>query len=928
MLIRSIDRPELLQKALSSVAAQTWPAIEVVVVSANPNHSPLPNLCGTYPLRFIPTPTPLARSHAANRGLHEARGDYILFLDDDDWLAPDHIKKLAEALNENPHSVAAYSDVQRVDEGGSPLPQSPTPPFDPLRLLSANWISVHTVLFRRTMVAQGCQFDEALDHYEDWDFWLQLLQQGSFVHAPGPSAYYRIHGSSGVHELEAFYSNAALNIYRKWRARWSDAQLSAMMMRVWRMPELLVELDELNQLRAIERAHLNHERLALIRTQNQIKTLQAGVTAHEARIHDLLHSSSWRITAPMRAMARAARLTHKALRVLWRAITQPRWGLWALQHSVSTLTTRGWAGFAEDLNRQIKVVAPLTYLDWLERYEIPVSEYARLQQMANNWDRNPVISVIMPTYNSNLLWLQEAIDSVRNQIYPHWELCIADDASHSPELHALLDQYAAKDARIRWVKRETNGHISAASNNALALANGEFVALLDHDDKLHPLALWFMAEAICTHPDAGLIYSDEDKLDEEGHRCTPHFKCDYNPELMLAQNIVSHLGCFRRKLVLDVNGFRKGFEGAQDYDLALRIIERLQPHQIIHIPRLLYHWRISPGSTAQHTDAKNYAPAAALRAINEHLNRVGIKGRATSCAEAPHLQRVHFECPNPLPKVTIIIPTRDHAELLKTCVDSVFQKTTYSNFEIIVVDNGSVESATHELFIKLQEQGVIIHRDERPFNYAALNNAAAKMARGELLCLMNNDIEIITPGWLEEMVSFATQPGVGAVGARLWYPNNTLQHGGVVVGLGGVAGHAFVHQARDLPGYFWRAVLHQSYSAITAACLVIRKSIFDEVKGLDETLAVAFNDVDFCLRVRAAGYRNVWTPYAEMIHHESISRGFEDTPAKKKRFMSEAAILKERWPHVIADDPAYSPNLSLDNGNFELAHPPRVRSPI
>ncbi|MDE1942804.1 MAG: glycosyltransferase [Betaproteobacteria bacterium] len=917
ILIRSLDRAALLSKALESVAAQEGIPLEVLVVAARPGHGPLPPQCGDHPLRLIPTDAPLHRSAAANRALDAARGELLLFLDDDDWLLPGHIARLADALQARPDAVAAYSDVQPVNKSGTPEGEPFALPFDALRLLAGNWIPPQGILFRRSLLERGCRVDEALDLYEDWDFWLQAAQFGPFVHVPGVSACYRIHDSSGVHRLEPFTNPTSLALYRKWLPRLADDQLAGLMQRVWQAPELQESLrqqqDENRKLagqRAEALSSLSRQRAELTHTRELLG-------AREALIRQILASTSWRLTAPLRA----GRVVVRALR---RALRQPRWGLQMAREAWTTLASRGMQGLVNDLDRSVASALPLTYAQWCERYEVPPRQYGALRERAAAWKDAPLISVIMPTYNSDPALLEAALESVLSQVYARWELCVADDASDRPEVHELLQRYAARDERIRWVKRPVNGHISAASNSALALAGGDFVALLDHDDRLHPLALWFMAQAILTHPDAGLLYSDEDKLDADGQRCDPYFKCDFNPELMLAQNMVSHLGCYRRSLVAAVGGFREGFEGSQDYDLALRVIDHLQPQQIVHVPRVLYHWRMTPGSTSLAAEQKPYAQQSALRAVAEHLTRRGLTGDVLPCPEAPHLQRVRFALPEPAPHVTIIIPTRDRAELLSTCVDSIRQRSSYPHYDILVVDNGSSEPDALALLARLQAEGVRVLRDDSPFNFSALNNRAARQAQGTFLCLMNNDIEIVTPDWLEEMVSHAALPGIGAVGARLWYPNDTLQHCGVIIGLGGLAGHPHAGLPRGQSGYFGRAILQQSWSAVTAACLVIRKSTFDAVGGLDETLAVAFNDVDFCLKVRAAGYRNVWTPYAEMIHHESASRGAEDTPAKQRRFEGEVTLMQGRWADVIRHDPAYSPNLSLRSGNFDLAQPPRL----
>lgn len=564
------------------------------------------------------------------------------------------------------------------------------------------------------------------------------------------------------------------------------------------------------------------------------------------------------------------------------------------------------------------------YFEWVRRYGMLDGEARnRLRARVADLTLKPLISVIMPVYNTPLKFLEQAIVSVRAQLYPHWELCIADDASTDPAIRQLLERHRSEDSRIKVTYRQQNGHISASTNSALALAEGEFVALFDHDDLLAEHALFWIAEAINRHPDAGLIYSDEDKVDGSNRRFDPNFKSDLNYELLLAQNMICHLGVYRTALVRQVDGFRNGFDGAQDHDLALRVIEQLAPPQVVHVPRVLYHWRAITGSTALDAGEKNYAAEAGRRAVAEHLLRMGIDAEVLAAPEAPTMNRVRFARPSPLPMVSILIPTRDRADLLGMCLDSLVARTTYPNYEVVIVDNGSVEASTAALFARLPKERFKIVRDDAPFNFSALNNHAALVGTGSLFCLMNNDIEILTPDWLEEMVSFAVREEIGCVGARLWYPDGTLQHGGCVLGVGGVAGHAHKYLPRGYAGYFGRAQLHQSFSAVTAACLVVRRAVYEQVGGLDERLGVAFNDVDFCLQVRAAGYRNIWTPYAEMVHHESASRGDDNDPANLARFSSEIGFIQQRWGKQLRSDPAYNPNLTEYHEDFSYAWPPR-----
>lgn len=565
------------------------------------------------------------------------------------------------------------------------------------------------------------------------------------------------------------------------------------------------------------------------------------------------------------------------------------------------------------------------YRDWVRQYD--TIDAKALQGMTGRiaaLSARPLISVLLPTYNSPERWLRRALDSVIEQAYPEWELCIADDASTKRHVRRVLEEYAVRDRRIRVVFRTRNGHISAASNSALEIARGEFVALLDHDDELPPHALLEVAESIGQHPEWKLIYSDEDKIDERGRRFDPYFKPDWNYDLFLGQNCISHLGVYRTDLVRSVGGFREGFEGSQDWDLALRVTEQLGDGEIGHIPKVLYHWRAISGSTAVGLDQKNYALDAGKRAIKEHLGRVGCEAEVTTTANG-HV-RVRRRLPACPPMVSLVVPTRDRVDLLRVCVESILTRTDYPLYELIIVDNQSTEVVTHEFLSHLSsDPRVRVLSYDRPFNYSAINNFAVDQARGELIGLINNDIEVISSDWLDEMVAHAVRPDVGAVGAMLYYPNDTIQHAGVVTGLWGVAGHLYVGKDRGCIGQMGRGVLVQELSAVTAACLLVRRSVFQEVDGLDEGLRVAFNDVDFCLRVRKAGYRNIWTPFAELYHHESASRGHEDSPEKQTRFQSEVEFMRARWGELLERDTAYNPNLSLTSAKFDLAHPPRIR---
>ncbi len=570
-----------------------------------------------------------------------------------------------------------------------------------------------------------------------------------------------------------------------------------------------------------------------------------------------------------------------------------------------------------------------TFADWIERYDTPSpGDRLLLRRKLRRTPKHPRISILVPVFNPDPKLLAAAIASVKAQNYGNWELCLADDASIDPETRPLLETLSAGDPRIRVAWREQNGHIAAASNSALAIATGEWCALLDQDDLLADDALAWTAIETAAHPDAQLIYSDEDKINSQGARFDPFFKPDWNPELFLGQNYLNHLGVYRTELLRELGGFRDGYAGSQDYDLALRFSEKLPSDQIRHIPRILYHWRAVSGSLAAAIDAKPSAKEGARRAIAEHLRRRGISARVEACAENPERHRVLYELPSPTPLVSIVIPMRDRASLLKRCLDGIRRRTDYDRIEVVVVDNGSTEKPAREFLAELKAaKDTQVLEDNGPFNFSRLINGGAAAARGEVLALLNNDTEVENADWLREMVSLVLQPDVGAVGARLWYGNRTLQHGGVILGLGGMAGHAFDGATRGYPGYFDNLFLARDCPAVTGACMLVRKDVFHVTGGFDEKhFAVSYNDIDFCLRLRERGLRVVLTPYANLIHHESASRGRVRTPEADEQFFREAASFRKKWGAQLLSDPFYNPNLSLKAPGFTLAFPPRTTS--
>jgi O-antigen biosynthesis protein len=588
------------------------------------------------------------------------------------------------------------------------------------------------------------------------------------------------------------------------------------------------------------------------------------------------------------------------------------------------------------LRRFLRIISRIVGLDdgydrWVRKFDtLSQSDRDQIRAHIRYFKYRPLISVIMPVYETPQWALREAIDSVRQQLYPHWELCIADDASNAPHVTDVLRQAAAEDSRIKWMRRDQNGHISAASNSALSLAAGELVALMDHDDRLAQHALYEVVVALNNDPTLDIIYSDEDQIDRKGRRSKPYFKTDWNIDLLLGHNMISHLGVYRRSLLERIGGFREGFEGSQDYDLALRSANATAASRICHIPSVLYHWRRDYGAPSFSEQRLTECSDAALRAISDHLNRRHEKGEVVPHPVLPQWSRVIRPVPRPAPLVSMIVPTRDRVDLLGRCIAGLLEKTDYPELEILIVDHASELPETFAFFEKLKlDPRVRVLPFEGAFNYSAINNMAVAEAKGSIVALINNDIDVINSGWLSEMVSLAIMEDVGAVGAKLVYPNNRVQHGGIVLGVGGIANHFNYSLPRWATGYFGRNLLTSSVSAVTGACLVVRKSVFEEVGGLNEKdLPVAFNDVDFCLKLRRKGYRNVWTPHAELYHHESASRGIDDTPEKLARFKRESEYMLATWGPELQHDPFYNDNFSTEIERcFQLAFPPRRRKP-
>ena len=601
-----------------------------------------------------------------------------------------------------------------------------------------------------------------------------------------------------------------------------------------------------------------------------IAQLQGEVQARDNLLRFLLNSKAWRLASQLRT-------TQEGIRKLV--------GVWGRR-----------------LLRRRVVIDAATYQRWIAQGKEGRAgrEQADAMMAALRW--KPVISLVMPVYNPRPEDLRRAIASVEAQFYGNWELCICDDASSAEQVRPILEEAAARGTRIKVFFSSQNEGISLASNRAIEMATGEFIGLLDHDDELTPDALLENVKLLQEHPEADVIYSDEDKLEADGSRSDPFFKPDWSPEFLLSCMYVCHFAVFRRSLVAGLGGFRKGFEGSQDYDLMLRACERTR--NIRHIPKVLYHWRKSPGSTARASQSKTYSSQAGQRALEEHLQRRKIAG--TVAAVGANRYRVRPEIAgNPL--VSIIIPTKDKVGMLRRCLRSLRARTSYGNYEVLVVDNDSQKASTRAF---LRSLGEAVLPFPEPFNFSRINNYAARRARGEYLVFLNNDTEVLSEEWLTAMLECLQLPEVGIAGAKLLYPNCSVQHGGVVLAGGNIT-HAYQHFPGADRGYFDALFQIRNVAAVTAACLMVKREVFAQAGGFDEALPLNYNDVDFCLRVRELGYRVVWTPYAVLRHYESATR-------KPALAAEEVLHLQRRWGAQLANDLYQNPSLRLHHGDYGL----------
>lgn len=698
----------------------------------------------------------------------------------------------------------------------------------------------------------------------------------------------------------------------RWRSK-GRAQQSALFCTGSAVPAPLMmvqgyeqEMDTLRD-RMVRAERTCSEEAALIeRLRSDLALSRSHEQQLEKTLSDVTNSTFWKLTWPMRyAVSKSRQIWH----------TFP---LFVFLHDLRTMGVEGVREQAR-ARREYAVLFPSKTLR-ADRFA-PVELLVKQASHQPGGEAGPKISIVVPLYNTPLNFLEELLDSVVNQTYRNWELCCVD-AGQDTAVGQHVQARAKADPRIRYQKLTENEGIAGNTNHGFELATGDYIALLDHDDILHPCALWYTAQAI-VEQGADFVYTDEATFEGKVENVVLyHFKPDFMLDNLRSNNYICHLTTFSKVLMEQAGGGERAeYNGSQDYDLFLRLTEKAR--KIAHIPHALYYWRSSPNSTASDISAKTYCIDAGIAALKAHYARCGVAvDDVTLIPGTPGYYKTDYTMAHP-GRVSILIPTCDHIRDLETCVESIYARTTYPDFEILLIENNSKEEQTFRSYERMRKEHPdtlkVLTWQGKGFNYSALNNFGAQYATGEYLLLLNNDTEVITPGWLEEMVMYAQQKRVGCVGAKLLYPDDTIQHAGVGFGIGGVAGHLHKYFPATSDGYMGRLNYVQDVYGDTAACLLIRKEIYDEVHGLDESYAVAFNDVDFCVRVREAGYTNVFTPFAQLYHYESKSRGMEDNPEKQKRFQGEVLRFQARWGDLLAKgDPCTNPNFDIQREDFSL----------
>lgn len=882
---------------------------------------------------------------ARNAGIHQAKGEFILLLDADNRIDPNYYLKAMEIFEENPSISVVYSNVYHFGVMEETLVELPDFSMD--RILSGNFIDACAVV-RKSAFEQIGGYDEKMPVFgnEDWEFWIRCLVNGlELKHIKEPLFYYRVAETSMLTMANEKENRKKLVTYLldKYKATYSENARNVILYYL----DFLIHNEE-KVLTEQETSEIFKERIQL--SDQHITNIEEALESKRQDCKDLEVQNEKALESIWKLQTRINRIESSKPYKLYKHLNHfrnrfrsnnskgsgsnffkkmifafGRKGRALMKKFLSKIFKHLYLWSEEkqvyivESNDQMQSAFSDPYHRWLHQNLPTESKLIQYRKEIDRFEKRPKFSIVIPVYNPKQTHFRAALDSILHQVYENWEVCLADDCSSDPEVKKCIEEYMKRDPRIKAVFRKENGHISAASNSGLEITTGDYIVLMDQDDLITADALYQNAKVINEHETVDLIYSDEDKIDDNGVHSYPHFKPDWSPDNLLSRNYLGHLTVFDAAIMKRIGGWREGFEGSQDYDLVLRFTEETEA--IYHIPMVLYHWRIHETSAAAGEDAKPYAYIAAKKALSEALKRRNEPG-TVDFLDGFRGYSIRYDLKEKEKLVSIVIPTKDRTDILTQCIKSIFEKSTYSNFEVIVVDNNSEEKEFFQYMDECQRKYTDRFkciRAEIPFNFSSLVNRGVDASSGDYVLLLNNDTEVISPDWIEGMVEQAQRPSIGVVGVKLLYPNETIQHAGVVMGLGGAAGHVLVGEDRTGPGYFNYVNMLNNYSAVTAACIMIRRDVWDEVNGFDELFTVEYNDVDFCLKVRETGRNNIYVPHVELFHYESISRGHPHmTKESYDRHVREIQLLKDKWMDYIDNDPCYNPNLTLGAHDFSL----------
>ncbi|MBK8783850.1 MAG: glycosyltransferase [Anaerolineales bacterium] len=976
VIIPSYNHEKYIGECIQSVLNQTYQDFEIVITDDGSQDKTVANIrqFNDPRIKLLIHNKNKGTSVASNTCINSSSGKFVALLGSDDAWMPEKLEKQVEFLEQNLNVGVVFSREITINENSNRVYQTVYSKVFDLALQNrskADWarfffffgncLCAPSSLIRRDVFDEIGLFDERLAGLQDFDLWVKICLKHDVHLMEDRLTLYRVHDNysnlsadtsennirnifeykqilnnylqikdvdffkkvfpeSGKYGevkplmIPYFLGRIALDTTRNFQRQWGVEAIYSFLEN-GELADMLekdcgfsyVDYIKLAKETIVGDSYLSSQ---LAETQAQLTKAQAL----SAQLTKVSNSKIWKVISFFHRiqikLLPSGSYREKLLHLVYRAFKV------AYDEGPVALLN----GIRRRFDRLVKT--RFIYNRWIDKNEPHRKQLAEQREASRQFHYRPLVSIVIPVYKTPIKILMAGIQSVIGQTYDNWELCIANGSPDVADVRRVLDSYARKDPRIKVVHLAGNLGIAGNTNAALSLATGDFVGFLDHDDLLAPFALFEVVVALKQDPDSDLLYSDEDQISKDGKkRFGPHFKPAYNKDLLRSINYITHFMVVRKTLGDKIGWLKIGYDGAQDYDLTLRAVE--QAKRIVHIPKVLYHWRHWPSST---TNTPNVSPIAiknanesGKKALMEHLERCGLNGEVEDGPDFTTYQ-VKYRIKDPAPLVSIIILNRDHSEYLYKCIVSIRTKSNYENYEIIVVENASQEEQTFRLYSELKKDPVIrIIEYKEPFNFSRANNYAVGHARGDVILFLNNDTEIISPNWLERMLEHALRAEVGGVGAKLYYPDNTIQHAGVILGIAGFAGHSHKYSPGNAAGYINRLRLVQNYTAVTGACLMMRKVVFYEIGCFDEQYELALSDIDLCLKAQSNNYLIVWTPYAELYHHESKTRGSENTNEKTARFRKEIDYFKYKWASFfLKGDPCYSPNLSLEYEDFRL----------